>query len=179
MIDGILYLVLGALFLIKKRFAFWLALIPIIVSIAAPYAGSDKVLIHVMNFADLIAVTCCMLLLIRKRDAKSIKRFRWTLRVLSGLIIVIIIYAFISYGFFPESGEVELSRIKVLLRVFAPWGLGIIGFGLAWKWELIGGILALIGFVVWCIEDPPSLQNYAIFIYPIIAILFIVLWAIS
>ena len=177
--NGILYLVLGVLFLIKKRFAFWLGIIPIILSIFAPYAGSDKVLIHVMNFTDLIAVNFCMLLLIRERDAKSIKRFRWTLRVLSGLIIVIIISGFISYGFFPERGEVELSRIKDLLWVFAPWGLGIIGFGLAWKWELIGGIVALSGFVIWCIDNPPTLQNYFVFIYPIIAILFIVLWAIS
>ena len=177
--DGILYLVLGILFLIKKRFAFWLGLIPIIVSIFASYGSGYKVLTHVMHYIDLIIVICCMVLLLRKRDAKSIKRFRWTLRVLSGLIIAIIISGFISYGFFPERGEVELSRIKDLLWVFAPWGLGIIGFGLAWKLELIGGIVALSGFVVWCIDNPPSLQNYVIFIYPIIAILFIVLWAIS
>ena len=178
---GILYLVLGVLFLIKKRFAFWLGLIPIIVSIAAPTGSGYKVLINVMWYNDLLAVIGCMALIVNfKRDAKSIKRFRWMLRVLSGLIILIIIYAFIYNAFFPQGGgEVEPSRIKDLLWVFAPWGLGLIGFGLAWKWELIGGIVALSGFVVWCIDNPSTLQNYFVFIYPIIAILFIVLWAIS
>ena len=57
-------------------------------------------------------------------------------------------------------------------------GVGMIGLGIAWKWELIGGIVALSGFVIWCIDNPSTLQNYFVFIYPIIAILFIVLWAI-
>ena len=175
--DGILYLVIGVLFLIKKRFAFWLGLIPIIVSLFASYGSGYKDLINAMYYIDLITVICCMALLLWKRDAKSIKRFRWTLRMLSGLIIVFALYMFIGETFFGENpGKSYISTDAII--GFSIWGIGLIGLGLAWKWELIGSIISLVAFVVYGINEPGTWTSFML-VWPAIAILFIVLWAIS
>ena len=58
-------------------------------------------------------------------------------------------------------------------------GIGLIGLGLAWKWELTGGIIALAAFVGLAIINPDTLHFPLLFLYPATAILFIVLWAIS
>jgi hypothetical protein len=56
-------------------------------------------------------------------------------------------------------------------------GMGMIGLGVAWKWELIGGILALIASIGLIIINPSLLDYGLLLIWPITAILFIVLWA--
>ena len=174
--DGILYLVIGVLFLIKKRFPYWLGVIPIIVSIAAPTGSVYKVLYNVMWGVDLLAVIGCMALIVNfKRDAKSIKRFRWMLRVLSGLIIVLALYMFIFETFSlenPGKHSISIREIPII------WGIGFIGLGLAWKWELIGSIISLVAFVVAGINEP-GIWTSPLLIWPATAILFIVLWAIS
>ncbi len=59
-------------------------------------------------------------------------------------------------------------------------GAGLIGLGLAWKWELIGGIITLVCFVVLAGINPTVLQGGPfMFIMPGTAILFIVLWEIN
>ncbi len=57
-------------------------------------------------------------------------------------------------------------------------GTCLLGLGLAWKWELIGGIVAFIAFVVLVIINPTVLKAL-MFIFPITAILFIVLGALG
>jgi hypothetical protein len=56
-------------------------------------------------------------------------------------------------------------------------GLGLIGLGLAWKWELIGGIIALVAFIVIGAMEPTLFITPFVYIYPVTAILFIMLWA--
>jgi len=56
-------------------------------------------------------------------------------------------------------------------------GLGLIGLGLAWKWELIGGIIALVAFTVIGAMEPTLFVIPLVYFYPGTAILFIVLWA--
>lgn len=55
-------------------------------------------------------------------------------------------------------------------------GLGLIGLGLAWKWELHGGIIALTAYIIVAIINPIILDFSKIFIWPAIVLLFIVLW---
>jgi hypothetical protein len=57
--------------------------------------------------------------------------------------------------------------------------ISIIGLGLAWKWELIGGIIALAAFIALVVINPTVINPSLLYIVPITAILFIVLWAIS
>ncbi len=106
-----------------------------------------------------------------------IKILRWILRVLSGLIIVFFLFMFIGETLFnPKPGKPMSINEIIQLSVN---GIGLIGLGLAWKWELMGGIIALVAFIVLAIINPIILKGPLLFIWPIIAILFIVLWALS
>ncbi len=106
-----------------------------------------------------------------------IKIFRWILRVLSGLIIVFLLLMFIGETFFGENPGSPMSANTILQ--LSVMGIGLIGLGLAWKWELIGGIIALATFVVLALINPTVMQPSLLFVFPATAILFIVLWAIS
>ncbi len=105
---------------------------------------------------------------------KSIKIFRWTLRVLSGIFILFFLVMFIGETLDSTNPLSTNSIIQLSLG-----GIGLIGLGLAWKWELTGGIIALAAYFVLAIVNPDTLQFSLLLLYPATAILFIVLWAIS
>ena len=111
---------------------------------------------------------------------KSIKIFRWALRIISGLFIVFFLFMFIGQVFFDgggESGPKPWTFNEVLqLSVF---GIGMIGLILAWKWELMGGVIALVAYIGVTIINPRVMDFSLLYSYPLTAILFIVLWAIS
>jgi asparagine N-glycosylation enzyme membrane subunit Stt3 len=106
---------------------------------------------------------------------KSNKELWWITRVLSGLIIAFSLFMFIGETFFGEKPGEPMSNNAILQLSIG--GIGLIGLGLAWKWELTGGIIALVAFIVLAIINPITLQFPLLYIYPVIAILFIVLWA--
>ena len=108
---------------------------------------------------------------------KLITILRWILRVLSSIIILFFLFMFIGQTFSVEKPGEHLSTNEIIQ--LSVNGIGLIGLGLAWKWELIGGIIALVAFIVLAIINPIVLKGPLLFIWPIIAILFIVLWAIS
>lgn len=101
---------------------------------------------------------------------------RWILRGFSGVIIAFSILFFLGENLDSESSKPMTANSILQLSVF---GTGLIGFMLAWKWELIGGILALMAFVVLAIINPTVLNSTLMLIFPVTAILFIVLWAMS
>ncbi len=107
-------------------------------------------------------------------ETKSIKIFRWTLRVLSGIFILFFLVMFIGETLDSTNSLSTNSIIQLSLG-----GIGLIGLGLAWKWELTGGIIALAAYFVLAIVNPDTLQFSLLLLYPATAILFIVLWAIS
>jgi len=110
-------------------------------------------------------------------STKSYKELRWVLRGLGGFIIVFLLLMFIGETFFGENPGKPLTTNAILQ--LSVMGVGLIGLGLSWKWELIGGIIALVPFVVLAIINPIVLESPLMFIWPLTAILFIVLWAIS
>jgi energy-coupling factor transporter transmembrane protein EcfT len=76
-------------------------------------------------------------------------------------------------SFNPKSMSTD-AILKVSLFV-----LSLIGLVLTWKWELMGAIIALAAYVgLLIIIDTEPIKFYFLLIYPIIPILFIVLWAI-
>ncbi len=105
---------------------------------------------------------------------KSIKIFRWTLRVLSGIFILFFLVMFIGETLDSTNPLSTNSIIQLSLG-----GIGLIGLGLAWKWELTGGIIALAAYFVLAIVNPDTLQFSLLLLYPATAILFIVLWVIN
>lgn len=110
---------------------------------------------------------------------KFIKIFRWTTRILSGILILFFLLMFIGETFFPpealNSNPLSTDAIVQLL-VF---GIIMIGLGIAWKRELTGGVIALIAFALLVTINTNALQFPLLLIYPATAILFIVLWAVS
>jgi len=108
---------------------------------------------------------------------KSHNELRWVLRGLSGLIIAFLLFMFIGETWFGENTGEPLTHNAILQ--FSITGIGLIGLGLAWKWELTGGIIALAAFAVLAIINPTVLNPSLLLIFPANAILFIVLSAIS
>jgi hypothetical protein len=66
---------------------------------------------------------------------------RWTARLLSLLSIGVLLLFFIGEGFNP----LHLAPRELLLSVFFPIGV-LLGMGLAWRWEALGGALTLFSF---------------------------------
>jgi hypothetical protein len=106
---------------------------------------------------------------------KSNKELWWTTRVLSGLIIAFSIFMFIGYRFFPGSREPATLSTSDIIG-FSIVGIGFIALIVAWKWELIGGIISLIAFLGSAIIFPLILIPSPMYIWPATAVLFIVLW---
>ena len=108
---------------------------------------------------------------------KPYKELRWILRGLSGLIIVFSVLMFIGETWFGENPEATLSNNAILQ--LSVTGIGLIGLGLAWKWELTGGIISLAAYIAVGIINHEVLSATIVLIWPATAILFIVLWAVS
>jgi len=86
---------------------------------------------------------------------------------------------FIGEAFFPpESLNTKPMSTNSMIQL-SIMGICLTGLGLAWKWELTGGIIALVAYAVLAIINPEILELALMLIYPAIAILFIVVWAIS
>jgi len=108
-------------------------------------------------------------------STKTYKKLRWAIRGLSGLLIAFSLLMFIGETFFDESTGGPLSRNAILQLSIA--AVGLIGLGVAWKWELIGGIIALVAFIVLAIINPRVLEMPLMFVWPANGMLFIIFWA--
>jgi len=110
---------------------------------------------------------------------RAIKIFRWAVRGLSGLLILFALFMFIGETFFPpESLNSEPLSENSIVQL-ALFGIVLLGLGLAWKWELRGGLVALGAFIALVIVNPGALQFSLLLLYPGTAILFMLLWVIS
>ncbi len=169
-----LYLILGIQLIKKKKFPFFVALAPFALSILNPNYLTDYFYgTVILRYIEMTAVVCCIIALLNlKRNNDTIIELRMTLRVLSVFLIaecipnLLLMFAFA--GFQALFSEFDLS----LLIYFS----GIIGLALTWKWELIGGIITLIVFLLKLLEAP---ENTFELIWPLNAILFIILWIFS
>lgn len=110
---------------------------------------------------------------------KTIKIFRWTIRIWSGILILFFLFMFIGETFFPPESvnSQPLSAYDIFQLVL--FGVIMIGLGLAWKWELTGGVIALIAYALMAIINPNIQHIDLLLLYPAAAILFILLWAVS
>lgn len=113
-------------------------------------------------------------------ETTSIKTLRWTLRILSATLIVFFLLMFVGETFFQGGSFNPKSMGPDAILKVSIFGLSLIGLVLAWKWELMGAVIALAAYaVLLIIINTEPVKFYFLLIYPIIPILFIVLWAIS
>jgi len=107
-----------------------------------------------------------------KETADPFKIPRIVARVMSALFVGFALFMFI--GETMESAkranpEPITSYTIIQLTLF---GIGLFGLALAWKWELIGGIISLLAFIAIFIVNPEAIL-LPMFIFPANAILFI------
>ena len=112
-------------------------------------------------------------------ENKKIRVIRRIARI-SGLILILltlsfaIVYIFFSEEYNPNSEPEPTPIAMILAGVFILGGLG-----LAWKWELIGALISLLGFIGVGILNPDALTKPMMYLFPLTAILFLICWSLS
>ena len=85
----------------------------------------------------------------------TIKVVRRTARILSLFLILIVVYFFMAE-------EVFIDHPRTTPLLIGPLVLGallLVGLGLAWKWELLGALISLFGFIGVSIINPHVLNK--------------------
>jgi hypothetical protein len=107
---------------------------------------------------------------------RSIAIVRWIARILSGLFIILCLMFFVGEALvplilFPAPDATPLTGNAMLQLTLT--GLSLLGLALAWKWEAIGGSIALAAYVIVGIINP---RAFIIFPVPLSALLFLACW---
>jgi hypothetical protein len=103
----------------------------------------------------------------------SIKILRIIARVISAIIVVFALLMFIGEELqSAKRGTSSPMTFNSFLQI-AFFAIGLLGLILAWKRELIGGIISLFAFIMIFIINPDAMV-LPMFIYPANAIIFIV-----
>jgi len=93
-------------------------------------------------------------------------------RIMSAIIVGFALIMFI--GETMESAKKvspEPMTLYTMLQLIL-FGIGLLGLAIAWKWEMAGGIISLLAFILLFIVNPAALL-LPMFIFPANAILFI------
>ncbi|MCL4512334.1 MAG: hypothetical protein M1470_14935 [Bacteroidetes bacterium] len=105
----------------------------------------------------------------------KVKVVRWIARVLSGLLILTFSFFFLGEEVFRDSPRKEpLSANGIEQLVLM--AVVLISYGFAWKKELLGGSIALLGFIGISIINPRVLSGPIMYLFPLTAILFLLCW---
>ena len=116
-----------------------------------------------------------------RQDKKpTLTPLQWVSRIWSVLVFIIALIILIGEVAFPHTGE-NYPPIENLLPVLM--FLSIASLGLAWKWELLGGVLNIVFFLAnyilyWVINARPfPLKGLAPLLLAVVpGILFIISW---
>ena len=92
---------------------------------------------------------------------------RWTARTLS---LIAIIFHALSFLGDRWSGPLLTGDIVRL----GLWGIILLGLILAWKWERLGGLIIIGGFVAQASLNADILMMWAFWVAPAIGVLFII-----
>jgi hypothetical protein len=80
---------------------------------------------------------------------KLAKVLRWTARILSALFIAFFLILFIGESMEPLKNGTFFKPISMYDKIhLSLMGLIMIGLGIAWKWELAGGIISVTAFII-------------------------------
>ena len=105
-------------------------------------------------------------------ESKRIRVIRRIARILGLLLILLTLSFVIVELIFEHSPTSEPTPIvMIIMGVFILGGLG-----LAWKWELIGALISLVGFIGVCILNPDAMRMPMVYLFPLTAILFLICW---
>lgn len=115
---------------------------------------------------------------IQKSNVKLIKTLRWLARILSVFVLILAIGILVTPGT-EEEGQIPSVSYWVLLIM---WCTGVLGLLLAWRWELLGAIIAIFALITrdmfYYSLSRQSLVDFGMVWLPILipALLFILTW---
>ena len=104
---------------------------------------------------------------------RATRVLRWTARILSVLFVAFCLLMFVGESLESRNRPGSEPLTADAAVQLAMMGVSLLGLLLAWKWELIGGIIALAAYVL------VGLINYKAFIVipiPILALMFLGCW---
>ena len=111
-----------------------------------------------------------------KNKISSGKRsIMWIARILGLLLILLTLFFAIGEGV----TEHHPNAVPTPIINYIVGALMLGGLGLAWKWEFIGALISLIGFVGVIIVNPHSLTHPMMFLFAVPSILFLIHWRVS
>ncbi len=108
-------------------------------------------------------------------ENKITRVIRWIARILGLLLILLTLFFAIAESITSTNPNAEQTPIAMLLAGFFILG----GLGLAWKWELIGALISLLGFIGIGVLNPDAMTKPMMYLFPLIAILFLICWSLS
>jgi hypothetical protein len=99
---------------------------------------------------------------------------RWTARILA--VLLVMLFVTMSFGEGVPSPWI-LNRPEK----YAFLGLFVMLAGLvsALRWELVGGILILVGYALFALINQEIIISWAFTLFPVAGILFLLSWALS
>ncbi len=108
-------------------------------------------------------------------ESKTTRVIRWIARIL-GLLLILLVLVFAIPEIMSESNpSAEATPIAMVLAGVIMLG----GLGLAWKWELIGALISLAGFIGVCILNLNAMKMPMFYLFALTAILFLISWRLS
>ena len=109
-----------------------------------------------------------------KNKSRTVIIIRWTSRIISIILVLFLILMFVGSFFDPKQSNTP-STHELISFVFFPVGL-CVGLLLAWKRELLGGIIAIISMIAFSLTISGTI-GMIIFAAP--GVLFIICWYLS
>ena len=108
----------------------------------------------------------------KTNSAKTTNTLCIVARVMSAIIVVFALTMFIGEGMeSAKRGTSEPMTMEAMIGL-ALAGTGLLGLALAWKWEMAGGIICVVAFIVFFIVNAGTLL-WPMLIFPANGLLFI------
>ena len=113
-------------------------------------------------------------------NQQSISRLLfWTARILGSAILVFLLFFVLAHIFgSDESGEGFRNAREIFLFACFPLS-SIIGLALAYKNELIGSLVSLLGAIAFILIEPSILSSVYFMLVPLSALLYLGNWILS
>jgi sorbitol-specific phosphotransferase system component IIBC len=109
-------------------------------------------------------------------STRSVIIIRWLARIIGTLSIAIFLFLFVAE--IVEKGRIDVESDRIIMTVFM--FLAFIGLIIAWKWEGLGGAMALGGLIAFNILAPASPFKGGLLVvtglYGLPALLFVFCW---
>jgi len=105
-------------------------------------------------------------------STEPMKTPRIVARIMSAIIVAFALMMFIGETMESAKRGTSSPMTTYTIIQLALFAIGLLGLALAWKWELLGGIISLLAFIILFIVNPAALL-LPMFIFPANAIIFI------